>query len=359
MAKKKAGMLRVPLQEALDAAQERLNADEQPRGYIGASIAAQECERALWYDWLWATPKNWLGRILRRFDTGHAMEARVIDYMRAAGYEVHSENPRARNEKKQYRANMLGGLFSGGVDGFVRGSDEAGILDLGPDWLLMECKIVVSAKYHYGHDNDFSDPDLSYDFPVANKHPTKHPTSYGNESNIEGKWWKLHRRGVDAEHQTYFGQMQAYMGLSHQVGPNGKPVWEMWGLDKPLTVALFVAVNTDTEQVHAELVEYDPKWFAAIRRRAIRTARAKVAPERKAENPMYPPCRFCDHLAVCHHGREMAPSCRTCQHSEVKMPGDRGFWGKRATWLCTLHKQGCGDYTACDQWAEIITRIDF
>jgi hypothetical protein len=359
MTKKKssAGMFRVPLQEALDHSLEDLN-DEGPRGYIGASIVAQECERALWYDWTWATPKKFIGRILRRFAQGHANEARLITELRDAGYEVHSENPRARNDKKQYRAEMLGGVLSGGVDGFIRGGDRAGLLNLGDRWHLLEAKIVVSSKYHYGHDNDFSDPDLSYDFPVANKHPTQHPTSAGNESNIEGKWWTLHRRGVKAVFQTYYGQMQGYMGLSHQV-VNGKPVYQSWGLPEPLTRALFVAANTDTEQLHAEIVEYEPDWFAAIQARAKRTAQAKAAPPRIAENPMFPPCRFCDHLAVCHYGNQMAKSCRTCIHSAVRLPGDKGYWGKRAAWLCTLHKQGCGDFEPCESWAEIEPAIEF
>lgn len=349
-----AGKLTVPLQEAVDTALEAAEEGTTPRRYIGASMVAQECERAVWYDWLWATDKKWRGQMLRRFETGHQYEPRIIDNMRLAGYEVHCENPKARNEKKQYAAEWLGGFFRGHVDGFIRGGDDAGILDLGDKWHLLEIKAMRSAKYAY------ADDDEEYNCPIANKHPIEHPTAYGNESNIEGRWWKVKRRGVKKDIPTYYGQMQSYMGISRERHSSGKPFWLYWGLDGPLDRGLFVAVNTDTEQIHAELVEYEPKWWAAAKARALRVVRNRDGgPERKLESPLYPPCKWCDHRPVCHEGQPMEKSCRSCKHAQVRVPGDEGFYGSRSQWLCGKHGHGCGNFAACDDYDSMVEEITF
>lgn len=346
------GMLRIPLQDAIDRAIQSIE-DQSPRGYIGASMVAQECERAVWYDWIWATPTQFEGRLLRRFDTGHTMEARVIKYLQASGFEVHAENPRARNDKKQYAAEALGGLFRGHVDGFIRGGDDAGIVDLGPTWHLLEVKAMASAKYAYDEE------DTTYSTPIANKLSGKIDRATGeyvgdDKYKVEGRWWLTKRRGVKDVHQTHYGQLQAYMGVSHEDGANGKPTWLNWGLDAPLTRALYIAVNTDTEQIHAELVEFEPGWWKAIKQRALRVIRDRAnGPERKRENALYPPCRFCNHAEVCHGAEPMQATCRSCVHAVVKMPGDKGMWGKRAQWMCQKHGHNCGDFLACDDFKSL------
>lgn len=349
-----AGMLTIPLQDAIDSTLEEQ--EQWSRTYVGASMIAQECERAVWYDWLWASPKQFPGRILRRFQTGHTMEERVIARLREAGFEVHCENPKARNPKKQYAAEHFGGFFRGHVDGFIRGASDNQLVELGNEWHLLEVKAMASAKYHYADDDD------SYDTPLANRDPSNpdHLTAAGNAPNIEGRWWKCKRRGVKKEHQTYYGQMQSYMGISHEQHSSGQPFWQYWQLDAPLKHSLFVAVNTDTEQIHAELIEFEPKWWVAAKRRAERVMRARESgPERIRETPMYPPCSFCDHREVCHRGEPMAVNCRTCKHAEVRLPGDRGYFGDRATWLCTVHGHNCGDFTACDSYDPLIDPLEF
>lgn len=346
-----AGMLRVPLQAVIDRAMERAEEGSVPRGYIGASMVWQECERAVWYDWLWATPRVWSGRMLRRFETGHMMEPRVIRELILALYDVHAENPRARNDKKQYAAEGLGGLFRGHVDGFVRGGPEELYLDA---WHLLEIKAMGSGKYAY------ADDDEDYSTPIANRDPTKHLTAAGNAPSIEGRWWKTRRRGVRAAEPHYWGQLQSYMGMSREKTASGKPHWQAWGLDAPLDTALFVAVNTDTEQIHAELVGYEPEAWLEIKRRVIRVMRDRDSgPQRVRETPLYPPCRFCDHRGACHGTTPIRPSCRSCTHAVVRVPGEAGFYGRRSQWMCTRHGHGCGDFTACDDYASLIPEATF
>jgi hypothetical protein len=155
--------------------------------------------------------------------------------------------------------------------------------------------------------------------------------------------------GVKRWKQQHYGQLQVYMGLSHD-----EEVRKSWGLDEPMDRALYVAMNGDTAQVHAELVEYEPKWFAAAIARAKRVARNRDdGPERKRDTALYPPCAFCDHKGVCHRGDVMQRSCRTCVHAEVKLPGDEGHAARVMQWHCNLHNHGCGDFSPCSQHQQI------
>lgn len=355
MPKKKREMLRVPLDEAISKVQvvDR-NADQGVRGYLGASMIGGECERAVWYKFVGAAPSRIPARIHRKFDGGHDKEARVVQWLREAGYEVMDKNPRARSEHGQYGAYIWGGIFGGHTDGFVRGSDRHEILDLGESWHLLECKDMTSARYWYEED------DTNYEHPMGNRHPTEHPTKYGNPADVTGAWWKMHRDGVHHQNQAYYSQLQAYMGLTRETHPsNGKPIWEHWGLDGPVNRALFVAVNTDTEQIHAELVEFKSKWWRAIKARALRIIRADKPPERIRETALYPPCSFCDYRGICHGGRPMEKSCKTCKHSTIKLPGDGNFFGSQHAWLCTYHEEGCGDFAACDAYEPIVDPLEF
>jgi len=402
---KKARGLTLPLDDLISEAQEQAEKEKNRRGYVGLSQIAHECERALWYNFRWATPKHFPGRILRRFETGHVMEDRVIAWLKSAGFEVLHINPKARNEAKQFAGELYGGAARGHLDGFVRGDVTIGDTRITLDeWHLLEVKALASAKYYY-NDNE------TYDYPTANKHPIEHPTKKGNPSNIEGRWFKLKRQGVQTAQKVHYGQMQAYMGLSQEIRPNSElkcancngtgqlitehPVmgigedgnpkqlymasqarkctlcngtgklglrrWhETWGIENPLTKALYIGVNTDTDQIYAEQIEFEPAWFKAAKQRALRIIRNQHnPPDRIKETPVFPPCSLCEHAGICHLNHAMAKNCRTCKHAEVKLPNDRGYFGKRAQWFCNKHKQGCGDYTACDSYQAIQEPITF
>lgn len=336
-------MMRVPLQAALDAAQERARAAETPRDYLGASWIGSECERAVWYEHRGASEPDFSGRILRRFGQGHATEAGLLAELRSAGYEVISETPRGGQLSCWWR----GGLLRGHIDGLIRGCDHAGLCDLGDTWHLFESKIIASARYHY-------DPeDYTYSTPLGNRHPTDHPTRYGNPSSVVGKFWQYKKKGVAKISKQYYAQMQTYMGMSRELDERGRAHYERWGIDAPLDRALFVGVNGDTAQVHSELVEYEPRWWAAARGRAMRVARASSPPERVAQTAAFPPCAFCSHRSHCHGSDAMRVNCRTCVHAELQIPGTPGYYGRWVQWTCRRHGHGCGDYTACSDYTPI------
>ena len=58
-----------PTRDAIFAAYEA-DRDDGFRPHLGASQIGKSCERALWYDFRWATSARFPGRILRLFETG-------------------------------------------------------------------------------------------------------------------------------------------------------------------------------------------------------------------------------------------------------------------------------------------------
>ena len=58
-----------PTVNAIYAAYEDVRGDGF-REHLGASLIGKSCERALWFDFRWATVSRHEGRILRLFETG-------------------------------------------------------------------------------------------------------------------------------------------------------------------------------------------------------------------------------------------------------------------------------------------------
>ena len=332
--------------------------ENDKREYIGASWIGDTCDRKLWMSYRWAIAQPFIGRILKRFLTGHHYEARVIAYLKKVGFEVHHINPRAKNEKKQYRAEWNGGVVSGGLDGFLRGKPADKYLKAGDNfsdlvfdrWTGVEIKGMVSAKYEYPK---VVLPGDDKWLPIGNRREKE--ARKKTLVRMEGRYWKTKRLGVEKAQTPHFAQMHTYMGLSREriSAKDQRFHYEAWGLDAPLDQFLYIIANTDTDQLHYEIVEYRPAWYRRVKQRAMQIVKATVPPERISDNPLFWECEICDYRNICHGDQPMAPTCRSCQYAEIKVPGDRGYYGARVQWLCTEHGSGCGDYTACSDYNAI------
>jgi hypothetical protein len=93
---------------------------KKPRGHLGASQIGRECEREIWYNWRWVKPKDFEGRLLRLFETGHLEEERIKKNLRAIGVEVFDAQP---GTSLQFA--FKDGHFEGSVDGVLLGIPEA------------------------------------------------------------------------------------------------------------------------------------------------------------------------------------------------------------------------------------------
>jgi hypothetical protein len=97
--------------------------DAEPvRGYLGASLIGERCERALWYRFRWCNPNTISGRIYSLFETGDAEEPRMVERLRGIGCTVHEQDTETG---RQFGFKAIGGHFSGHSDGVGLGIPEA------------------------------------------------------------------------------------------------------------------------------------------------------------------------------------------------------------------------------------------
>jgi hypothetical protein len=233
----------------------------------------------------WAVLKKHPGALLRLFERGQLEEARFCGYLRAIGCEVWEFNPDAPlkdGKPQQWRVSDHSGHFGGSLDGVGRGL-----------------------------------PDL----PKGTAFLTEFKTHNANSFK------KLVEMGVMGAKWEHFVQMQVYM---HKMG---------------LSVALYCAVNKDTDELHLELVRYDAEVAKTAIARAGTIIYSNEPPERIANSPGAYGCKFCDLNRLCHFGDVMPDrNCRTCRFAR---PGGNGLW------FCGLREIDLDDKAqraACDSY---------
>ena len=95
------------------------------RSHLGASIIGNACKRAIWYNFRWIDESNFNGRLYRIFNRGHLEEARIVEWLRAADFEVIEFDENG----KQFKCSELEGHFGGSCDGFVIINGEKYLLE--------------------------------------------------------------------------------------------------------------------------------------------------------------------------------------------------------------------------------------
>lgn len=138
---------------------------EQARGYLGASILGEECDRLLWYTFRGLAREEVDGRLHRLFETGDVEEGRFVRELRAIGCEVLEVDPETG---EQIEVTYLGGHVSGHLDAAVLGVPEA------------------PKTWHVGEFKTHKDKLFA----------------------------KLEREGVQGSNPKHWVQMQVYMGLT-------------------------------------------------------------------------------------------------------------------------------------------------
>jgi hypothetical protein len=111
------------LEALIDQGLEQRRAGERPRSYLGASRLGVSCERALQYEFAHAQVdpgREHSGRLLRIFERGHLMEEAMIDWLRAAGFDLRTAKPNG----EQYGFSALQGRLQGHIDGVIVGGPE-------------------------------------------------------------------------------------------------------------------------------------------------------------------------------------------------------------------------------------------
>jgi ribosomal protein S27E len=121
----------------------------------------------------------------------------------------------------------------------------------------------------------------------------------------EKSFLKLQGEGVMKAKWEHFVQMQIYMGKNN------------------LQLAIYMAVNKNTDELHAELVQFDQREYDRALARSVAIIEAVEPPPKLNPSPGFFKCKCCDHHKVCHLGAAPAVTCRSCVHSRVE---DDGCW---------------------------------
>ena len=102
----------------VDAGMQRVRSTEVQREYLGASRLGASCERALQYEFAKAPVdhgRDHDGRLLRIFERGHVMEDCMVEWLRAAGFDLRTRKPSG----DQFGFSAVGGRLQGHIDGVI------------------------------------------------------------------------------------------------------------------------------------------------------------------------------------------------------------------------------------------------
>ncbi len=262
-------MQRDPLLDAIDAAMEKREQDQQSfsgnREHLGASGIGHPCERKSWLDFRWASKRKIPAKGLRAIEDGHrgeyimAERIRLVDGVTLVTHEANG---------KQIGFADHGGHFRGSLDGMLTGLPQAPKTKH-----VWESKVVNQKKFE----------DLQ-----------KLKRDWGEKEAL--KRWDI----------VYYSQAQLYMHYlsapRHYLNVGSPGVREM------------TSCRTD----------YDADVALRLVAKAKRVISAAQPPARISDDPAWFECRFCPHWSICHEPRVAAESnCRTCLHST---PRDDGSW---------------------------------
>lgn len=107
----------------VDLGMQRLRYEEMPRDYLGASRLGVSCARALQYEFAKAPVdpgRDADGRLLRIFRRGHVIEDCMVDWLRAAGFDLRTRKANG----DQFGFSAAGGRLQGHIDGVIVGGPE-------------------------------------------------------------------------------------------------------------------------------------------------------------------------------------------------------------------------------------------
>lgn len=269
------------------------------RTHMGASLIGGECPRAIWYNFRWVTKPKFSGRIIRLFNRGHLEEARFIALLLSIGCQVYQQDENGN----QFRVSHVGGHFGGSGDGIVVNC---------PD-VPTGASCLTEFKTH----GEKSFVELAGKLDEWRKHVER------------PKMYPFTGKGVRNAKFEHYVQMNIYM---RKMG---------------IPIALYVAVNKNTDDIYAEVILLDTEIADQFLERGEKLVWAEKPPAKINQSAGFYKCRFCDHRPVCHMGAAPDRNCRTCIFSKPVADGK---------WACTQPDVATDDIpkaiqlTGCDHY---------
>lgn len=288
--------------QLIDSAVELDARNEKPfRDHLGGSMIGEKCERKLVYSFRWAKLPGHNGRMLRLFNRGHREEERFVGYLRRIGANVREFSERLMYHPESDSYFTQGWDDDSNPDGMAIdvSEDPAHVKAATSRGVERKQWRILDVDGHFGGsldgilDNLPGTTDLNEELLCEFK-------THNTKSFVE-----LRAKGVKVAKYVHWCQMQVYM------------------FKKGLKRALYLAVNKNDDDLHAEIVEADYEVGADLVRKAERVIRAKKLPDRIGPHASWVDCKFCDYAQICHGGAAMHKSCRSCTNAT---PVEDGQW---------------------------------
>lgn len=143
----------------------------------------------------------------------------------------------------------------------------------------------------------------------------------------EKKFNEFVKKGCRAANQKYFIQCQQCMHYYK------------------LPFTLFMVVNKNTDELHAEIIPYEEAVALQYKERAHDVIFSTEPLPRVSNIETFFGCKFCDYRGVCHGKQAPAINCRTCAHWSPLPEG--GYSCARGNTAChekATAMRGCGDH---------------
>lgn len=253
------------------------------RDHLGASILGEPCKRKVWFNFRGFNQSNIDARMIRLFNRGHLEEARFHAVLQASGIRTFWEH-----NGRQYGYRQ--GMFAGSIDGLALNVPEC------PNELVM------------------------LEFKTMN----------------DSRFKQFLSRGLD-NFQGYYNQCLINMKCMNELAKEQlESVIQSDTIPAEVNHTLFVAVNKNTDEIHAVLIQRDDD----VAQRFIQTIAEILDNEIPAplhESPKYFDCKLCSFKKYCFEEAVFPQNCRLCQaHSYTDDSDSCVFDFKECTEKCFI-----------------------
>lgn len=122
----------------------------------------------------------------------------------------------------------------------------------------------------------------------------------------------------------------------------------VYGVGFACRYALYLNINKNDDDIHAEIVELDFALGQAMVEKGRRVISSPVPPAKLSESATWYECKFCAAREVCHFKAAPLKNCRSCKNAA---PVENGQWNC-SRWQAVIPTkeailEGCNQWTTC------------